>query len=185
MIIRLKDISSNMAVRYSGDPRNMVASLETLWNKTAPGEPFMYTFVDQDFDALFHAEMRLRDLFIVFSSIAIFIACLGLFALAAFTTEQRTKEIGIRKALGASSVAVAALLSREFTKLVIIAIIPAVAIGWYGAGWWLDNFAYRTEISPLIFVGCGLLAIVIAWLTVAYQSIKAASSNPVTALRYE
>jgi putative ABC transport system permease protein len=185
MIIRLIDVSRNLVVRYSGNPAEIVGMIEQQWKKAAPGEPFEYTFVDHDFDSLFRAEMRLRDLFIVFSSIAIFIACLGLFALAAFTTEQRTKEIGIRKALGATSIAVATLLSREFIRLVMIAVIPAVAIGWYGTGWWLANFAYRTEVSPFIFIGCGALAIAIAWLTVAYQAIKAASSNPVTALRYE
>jgi putative ABC transport system permease protein len=151
----------------------------------APGEPLQYTFMDQNFDALFRSEMRLRDIFIVFSSLAIFIACLGLFALAAFTTEQRTKEIGVRKAMGASVLGLTLLLSKEFTRLVLIAIVPAVAAGWYVSNWWLEGFVYRTELSPLIFVGCALVAIVIAWVTVSFQSIKAAKINPVNSLRYE
>jgi putative ABC transport system permease protein len=185
MVIRLTDVSRNLLVRYNGDPQSVLSSIESLWKTTAPGEPFEYTFLDQDFDALFRAEVRLRDIFTAFSSIAIFIACLGLFALAAFTTEQRTKEIGIRKAMGASSVGLTLLLSKEFTRLVLIAIVPAIAIGWYVTDWWLKDFAYRVEINPIIYVVCALLAIVIAWLTVAYQSAKAAAANPVTSLRYE
>ena len=113
------------------------------------------------------------------------IACLGLFALAAFTTEQRTKEIGVRKALGASVYSLTLLLSKEFTMLVLIAIIPAIVGGWFVANWWLSDFSYRIDLNPLMFIGSGLLAIVIAWITVSYQSIKAASTNPVSSLRYE
>lgn len=185
MVIRLSDISRNLLVRYEGDPRPTLSAIESIWKELAPGEPFEYTFVDEDFGSLFRAEMQLRDLFITFSVIAIFIACLGLFALAAFTTEQRTKEIGIRKAMGASVVGLTVLLSKEFTKLVLIAIVPAVIVGWYVADLWLNEFAYRVEISPLVYVGCALTAIVIAWLTVSYQSIRAAGSNPVHSLRYE
>jgi putative ABC transport system permease protein len=129
--------------------------------------------------------MRLRDIFIVFSSLAIFIACLGLFALAAFTTEQRTKEIGVRKAMGASVAGLTLLLSKEFTKLVLIAIVPAVVAAWFVANWWLKDFVYRIELTPFIFIGCAVAAVVIAWVTVSYQSIKAAKVNPVSSLRYE
>jgi putative ABC transport system permease protein len=185
MVIRMTKVSRNLLVRYEGDPTELLASIESLWRKNASDEPFSYTFLDQDFDALFRSEMRLRDVFTTFSVLAIFIASLGLFALAAFTTEQRTKEIGIRKAMGASTTGLTLLLSKEFTRLVLIAIVPAVVAGWYGADWWLKDFAYRVEISPLIYIGSALIAIVIAWVTVSYQSIKAARSNPVNSLRYE
>jgi putative ABC transport system permease protein len=185
LVIRLTDISRSLMVRYEGDPRQVISTIETQWKTMAAGEPFEYSFLDQNFDTLFRAEMRLRDIFIVFSSLAIFIACLGLFALAAFTTEQRTKEIGVRKAMGASVFGLTLLLSKEFTRLVLIAIIPAVVAAWFVANWWLKDFVYRIELTPFIFIGCAVAAIVIAWVTVSYQSIKAAKVNPVSSLRYE
>jgi putative ABC transport system permease protein len=108
-----------------------------------------------------------------------------LFALAAFTAEQRTKEIGIRKSMGASVFNLSILLSKEFTKLVVIAFIPASVLAWYISDTWLNGFAYRVEINPLVFILSGMAAILIAWLTVSYQSIKAATANPVESLRYE
>lgn len=185
LVIRLEDISRNLLVRYEGDPKQVISTIETQWKALAAGEPFEYTFLDQNFDSMFRSEMHLRDIFVVFSSLAIFIACLGLFALTAFTTEQRTKEIGVRKAMGASVFGLTLLLSKEFTRLVLIAIVPAMVAGWYVANWWLKDFVYRTELSPLIFIGCALVAIVIAWITVSFQSIKAAKINPVNSLRYE
>lgn len=185
MIIRLTERSRNLLIRYSGSPQQLISAAEGVWKQYAPGDPYQYAFLDEDFDTLFHAEKRLRDIFTVFSCLAIFIACLGLFALAAFTTEQRTKEIGIRKALGASVFKLSLLLSKEFIILVLIAIIPAVGLGWYLAGWWLADFPYRIELSPLIFIASAFLSIVIAWLTVSYQALKAASSKPVDSLRYE
>jgi putative ABC transport system permease protein len=185
MVIQLVKESRNLVVRYSGDPSQLVSALEDLWKKSAPGEPFQYTFVDQDFGRLFRAEMQLKDVFLAFTSITIFIACLGLFALAAFTTEQRTKEIGIRKAMGASSLKLTVLLSKEFTLLVLLAVVPALAAGWFLSGWWLNEFVYRVEISPLVFVACGAASVLIAWVTVSYQALKAAGTSPVTSLRYE
>lgn len=185
LVIRLVDYSRLMLVRYEGNPQTVIAAIEKQWKELAPGEPFEYTFLDQNFDSLFRSEMRLRDIFTTFAMLAIFIACLGLFALAAFTTEQRTKEIGVRKAMGASVFSLTVLLSKEFTRLVVISIIPALAIGWWAADWWLKEFMYRIELSPVLFVACALGAIVIAWITVSYQSIKAAKVNPVNSLRYE
>ena len=185
VVIRLTPDARRMMVRYEGSSVNLIPAIEQQWKTMAPGEAFEYTFLDQDFDSLFRSEMRLRDIFTVFSSLAIFIACLGLFALAAFTTEQRTKEIGVRKAMGASVTSLTFLLSKEFTRLVIIAMIPAVAGGWYVTNWWLSSFSYRVPLSPMFFIGSGLAAIVIAWVTVSYQSIRAANLNPVTSLRYE
>lgn len=185
MIIRLANTNNELIVRYNGDPKQVVASLETLWKQNSPSEPFEFDFLDEEFDELFRSEMRLRDVFTVFAGLAIFIACLGLFALAAFTTEQRTKEIGIRKTMGASSVSLAVLLSKEFTVLVLIAIVPATALGWYAMDQWLKDFAYRIDVSPLLFVISACIALGIAWLTVAYQSLKAAVSNPINSLRQE
>jgi putative ABC transport system permease protein len=144
LVIRLTERASNLQIRYEGDVQAVVAGVEHQWKNLAPGEPLDYTFMDQDFDELFRSEMRLKNIFTVFSSLAIFIACLGLFALAAFTTEQRTKEIGVRKALGASSASLTLLLSREFTILVLIAIVPAMGLGWYVADWWSWIFTRRS-----------------------------------------
>jgi putative ABC transport system permease protein len=183
--IRLTDKSHQLMIRYTGNAQQAVSSVEKLWKLNAANEPFDFGFLDQNFDELFRTEQRMGQLFSVFSGLAIFIASLGLFALAAFTAEQRTKEIGIRKAMGASTVGLTILLSREFTRLVIIAFIPAAAGAWYIVYHWLNGFAYHVAINPLIFIGSGIVAILIAWLTVSFQSIKAASSNPVNSLRYE
>jgi putative ABC transport system permease protein len=144
-----------------------------------------YAFMDEDFDKLFRSEQRMGRIFSVFSGLAIFIASLGLFALAAFTAEQRTKEIGIRKVMGASVTSLSLVLSREFIVLVVVAFIPAASIAWWVSHQWLSGFAFRISINPLIFVSAGLSALLIAWLTVSYQSLKAANANPVNSLRYE
>ena len=183
--IILTQNSSNLLVRYEGEPAEVIKNVEKLWMQYASSEPFEYTFLDESFDRLFRAEQRMGKLFSVFSSLAIFIACLGLFALAAFTTEQRTKEIGVRKSMGASVFSLSILLSKEFTKLVVIAFIPAALVAWYVSETWLNSFAYRIDIKPWVFVLSGITAIVIAGLTVSYQSIKAATANPVNSLRYE
>lgn len=183
--IRLARNSSTLLVRYQGSATTLVSSVEKLWRENAGNEPLEFTFLDQEFDQLFRAEQRVGDLFTIFSVLAIFIASLGLFALAAFTSEQRTKEIGIRKAMGASVLSLTLLLSREFTKLVIIAFIPAAVLGWWVSNEWLGSFVYRIDVSPWVIILSGVSAILIAWLTVSYQSIKAAAINPVQSLRYE
>jgi putative ABC transport system permease protein len=185
LAIMLTKNANQLMVRYEGNSKNALASIEKLWKTQAPNEPFDYNFLDENFDELFRVEQRMGQVFSVFSGLAIFIACLGLFALAAFTAEQRTKEIGIRKALGASPVGLVVLLSREFTKLVLIAFVPAAVAAWFIVDSWLNGFEYRIDIDPLVFIGSGVIAIVIAWLTVSYQSIKAAATNPVNSLRYE
>jgi putative ABC transport system permease protein len=185
LAIRLTKKSNQLMIRYEGGSRDAVATVEKLWKQHATNEPFDYAFLDENFDELFRSEQRMGQIFSVFSGLAIFIACLGLFALAAFTAEQRTKEIGIRKAMGATTAGLTILLSKEFTKLVIIAFIPAAAGAWFVVNNWLSGFTYRVEINPWIFIGSGIIAILIAWLTVSFQSIKAAASNPVESLRYE
>ena len=183
--IRLTRNDNNLLVRYEGNPQQLISAIEGLWKQNAANEPFEYTFMDQEFDSLFRAEQRMGTIFSIFSGLAIFIASLGLFALAAFTSEQRTKEIGIRKAMGASVASLALLLSKEFTRLVVLAFIPAAAAGWYVSEEWLSSFAYRIDVSIWVIIGSGLVAIIIAWVTVSYQSIKTAGTNPVNALRYE
>jgi putative ABC transport system permease protein len=183
--ILLTQNSNSLLVRYEGSPSALVDNVEKLWREHASNEPFEYAFLDESFDELFRSEQRMGTIFSVFAGLAIFVACLGLFALAAFTAEQRTKEIGIRKVMGASVPSLAVLLSKEFTKLVLIAFVPAAALGWYVSHQWLQGFAYRVDVSPLIIILSGVIAIVVALITVSFQSIKTATSNPVNALRYE
>ena len=169
-------------------PENMtetLAFIEDQWEKRAPDRPFEYVFLDDRFAQLYQSEARIGKVFGTFSLLAIVIACLGLFGLVAFTAEQRTKEIGMRKVLGASVVNIVLLLSKDFTKLVGLAILIATPIAYVAMQRWLENFAYRIEISWGLLLAAGLLAILVAWLTVSYQSIKAALTDPVKALRHE
>ena len=134
---------------------------------------------------MYASEQRLGKIFGVFAALAILIASLGLFALTAFTAEQRTKEIGIRKVLGASVAGIVVLLSKEYGKLIVIAFIIATPVAWFAVDWWLKNYTYKVEVGVFVYVLAGLFAFVIAWLTMGYQSFKAASSNPVESLRSE
>lgn len=186
LIIFLADWGNLMPVRLEkGNINDRVKDVENVWNEMAPGEPFDYSFVDENFESQFRSEQRLGEIFMLFTSLAIFIACLGLFGLATFITEQRSKEIGIRKAMGASVSGVVVLLTKEFTKLVFIGIVLAIAPVIFLMNWWLENFAYKTEIGVWSFVIGGFTALIIAFLTVSYQSVKAAVANPTNALRYE
>ena len=177
---------SYLAVRIRPDDiPGTLARLETEWQAFAPEQPFTYSFLDSDVDALYQEDQRQGSLFGTFALLAIVIACLGLFGLAAFTAEQRTKEIGVRKVLGASVPGIIVLLSKEFTKLVVVAFVVAAPVAYLVIDRWLQGFAFRVDISWWIFLTAGLAALVIAWLTVSYQSIRAALTNPVEALRYE
>jgi putative ABC transport system permease protein len=159
--------------------------LESKWKGMATDAPFEYSFLDQSFEKLYQAEQKLGQIFGIFTTMAIFIACLGLIGLAAYTAEQRTKEIGIRKVMGASIPNVLAMLNKEFIKLVAIAIIIASPIAWYLMQKWLSNFVYKTEIGVWPFIFAAVLAIVITMITVGYQSLKAALANPVNSLKTE
>lgn len=159
--------------------------LKKKWSKIAPAQTFDYFFLDESFDLQYRADEKLVAISSSFTFLSIFIACLGLFGLASFTTERRTKEIGIRKALGATISGIILLLSREFTKWVLIANIIAWPIAYIAMNRWLQNFSYRTDIGLGTFVLAGVLALVIALLTIGYQAVKAARANPVEALRYE
>jgi putative ABC transport system permease protein len=162
-----------------------LAKIETVVKNNNPGYPFDYRFVDQQFDTLFRTETLIGKLAGVFSVLAIFISCLGLFGLAAYTAERRTKEIGIRKVLGASIQGLAGMLSKEFLVLVTISFLVAFPIAWWMMKNWLDGFAYRIHINWMVFVLSGILALLIALLTVSFQAIKAAITNPVDSLRTE
>ncbi|MCB0291728.1 MAG: ABC transporter permease [Calditrichaeota bacterium] len=169
-------------------PENIPATLAFLEQKTeefSPTYPFTYFFQDEYFDSLYRSEDRLQEIFGYFTFLAIFIACLGLFGLASFTAEQRTREIGVRKVLGAGLGSIAGLLSREFLKWVLLANLIAWPVAWYLMRGWLENFAYRTELGWLPFVLAGAAALLIALLTVSYQAVKAGLVDPVKALRYE
>lgn len=167
------------------DTQGVIATIEKNWKALAPGMPFSYSFLDEDFGRMYAAEQRLGKIFFIFAGLAIIIACLGLFALTAFTAEQRTKEIGIRKVLGASVSSIVLLLSKEFGKLILIAFIIATPIAWFGVDWWLKNYTYKAEIGVMVYLLAGLFSFVIAWVTMGYQSIRAASSDPVKSLRSE
>ncbi len=185
LVIQLTPRSNNLLIRYVGNPKGAVAIVEGLWKKTAVNEPFEYGFLDENFDRLFREEQRLGQVFSVMTGIAIFVACLGLMGLASFTAEQRTKEIGIRKVMGASVTSVSALLSKEFMILVAIAFLLASASAWFAMDSWLGTFAYRIELGPTVFLVGGLMAAAIAWLTVSFHFLKAARSNPADSLKYE
>lgn len=164
---------------------DVINSIEATWKKISPGMPFSYSFLDEDFGRMYSSEQQLGGIFMVFSGLAIVIACLGLFALTAFTAEQRTKEIGIRKVLGASVSGIVVLLSKEFGKLILIAFVLAAPVAWYGIDTWLQSYEYRTTIGVFVYVLAGLAAFGVAWLTMSFQSIRAAMSNPINSLRSE
>lgn len=159
--------------------------IEATFKKFAPDQPFEYTFLDDDFDRLYRAEQRTGTIFNYFAFIAIFISCLGLFGLVMFTTEQRTKEIGVRKVLGASVSSVVSLISVDFIKLILVANLIAIPGAWYLMNRWLDSFAYHVNIHWVTFAVAAISSLIVAWLTMAYQSIKAAAANPVKSLRME
>jgi putative ABC transport system permease protein len=167
------------------DIQTLVKQVEAKWKAMAPGLAFRYRFLDEAFDNMYRDEQQVGRLALGFGIIAIVIACLGLFGLATFMAEQRTKEIGIRKVLGASVPRVVGLLSADFLKLVLIAFIIAVPVSWYFMNLWLKDFAYRIDIGWWVFALAGALALVIAMLTVSFQAIRAALMNPVTSLRTE
>jgi putative ABC transport system permease protein len=186
MLFHISQYLHRISVRIrTDDIPGTLAFLQEEWQRHRPDYPFSYYFIDERFNQRYENEEKLGKLFGVFSLLAIFIACLGLFRLAAFTAEQRTKEIGIRKVLGASIGGILALLSKNFVKLVVIANLIAWPVAWYAMNHWLQNFAYRVEIGWRMFALASCLALVIALVTVSMQAIKAALANPVESLRYE
>lgn len=162
-----------------------LTALQDQWAAFMPSEPFTYTFLEAEHETLYRAEERVGYLSAAFAGLAILIACLGLFGLAAYTAEQRTKEIGIRKVLGASVVSVIVLLSQDFLRLVGVAFILAAPLVYFALTRWLEGFAYHIDLSLAVFIGAGIGALLVALLTVSYQALRAAASDPIEALRYE
>ncbi|WPY99861.1 ABC transporter permease [Christiangramia sp. OXR-203] len=178
--------SGSMAIKLkTNDLTSVLTNIENLWTERAPGQPFNYRFMDDAFEASYKEERRLSRIFIVFTGLSIFIACLGLFALAAFNAQNKTKEIGVRKVLGASVSQITIDLTTDFLKLVAIAILIAIPFGWYFMDMWLQDFSYRIQIGWEILSFSALLVITVAIITVSYQSVKAAIANPVKSLRTE
>jgi putative ABC transport system permease protein len=186
LVINMGDNRGSLAVRLrSSDIIALVSQIEAKWKHMANGVPFTYTFMDDDFNKLYQSERQTGQLFISFAVFAIFIACLGLLGLVTYAAEQRTKEIGIRKVLGARVGGIVGLLSKDFALLIGIAAVIAFPIAWWAMYSWLKGFAYRTSISWWIFLVAGLSALAIALLTVSIQTFRAAVANPVKSLRSE
>jgi len=175
-----------LAVKLKGsDIQNTIKHLENSWAKVAPAFPFEFSFLDESLDKLYKSQANLGKLIGYFSILAIFIACLGMFALSSFTAEQRTKEIGIRKVLGASTPGIVTLLSKEFLKLVLMANLLAWPVAYFAMNKWLSDFAFRIDIQVWSFIAAAFASIIIALMTIGYQSIKAAVANPINSLKYE
>lgn len=186
LVMHLGNSPSIVSVKLNtGDMRNTLADIGTLWKKFSPAQPLRYTFLDERFAAMYADVQRMARIFTSFAILAIVIACLGLFGLSAFMSEQRSKEIGIRKVLGASISNITTLLSIDFIKLVAVAIVIASPIAWWGMNKWLQDFASRTPIQWWVFVLAAFAAIFIALITVSFQSVKAALMNPVKSLKAE
>ena len=188
LIIILRPRNNNILLKTSeGDVRQSIANIEKTWNEVNPTYPMEYTFLDQDFNSQYKSDEKRSQIFTVFSILTITIACLGLLGLAAFTTEQRYKEIGIRKVIGASVKGLIVLVSREFFVLVGVGMLLAFPAAWYFTDTWLQNFAYRIQLSEewVTFIVSALLAFGITLITVGFHVVRAASSNPVNALRDE
>jgi putative ABC transport system permease protein len=168
-----------------GNIQQSLASIEKSWKSINPNNPFEYDFLDQDFNSQYKADEKRSFIFTVFSGLTIIIACLGLLGLAAFTTEQRTKEIGIRKVLGASSLQIIVLLARNILLLVLAGAVVASIGAYFAIDEWLAGFAYRAGVNPLVFILSTLVAAVVAFVTIALQSFRTASADPAESLRYE
>jgi putative ABC transport system permease protein len=174
------------SARIRGDDLpGAIAHARKVWQKYSANYPFDYFFLDDEFNRMYKAEEKLSEIFGYFTFLAIFIACLGLFGLASFTAERKTKEIGIRRVLGASVANIVNLISKEFVTLILVANFIAWPIAYFAMNKWLQNFAYRIDIGWWMFALTGGLALLIAFLTVSTQALKAALANPVEALRYE
>jgi putative ABC transport system permease protein len=165
--------------------KSTIGYIKDRWEEVCPDYPFEYAFLDESFDRQYKSEQTLSDIFIGFAILAIFVACLGLFALASFTAEKRTKELGVRKILGATSSQIVVLLAKEFAKWVLMANIIAWPVAFYVMNRWLENFAYRTGLGIGIFILSSGVALIVALFTVSFQAVRAAVANPRDSLRFE
>jgi putative ABC transport system permease protein len=187
LIFRLiPDVNGYLSVKTkASEAERTINIVKSSWNKFFPGNTFEYFFLDDHFDEQYKADTRFGQVFTLFTSLAILVACLGLFGLASFTTLQRTKEIGIRKVLGASVTTILRLLYREFAILLMIAFVIATPLAWISVAKWLNGYAFRINIQWLFFVLPFLIILMIAFITVSFQSVRAALANPVKSLRTE
>ena len=186
LILQLRRSTNLISFRLKTDDlKDTVEKVRRSWKTFAPDQPFAYSFMDDRFDAMYHAEQRIGHIFGAFASLAVFVGCLGLFGLAAFTAEQRTKEIGIRKVLGSTAPGIAVLMTGQFIRWVALANLIAWPVAYFVMHRWLESFAYRTQIGWTTFLLAGGLAVLIALLTVSYQALRAALADPVESLRYE
>jgi putative ABC transport system permease protein len=177
---------NNLSIKISGNQINQgLEHIEKVWRDFLPNRPFSYQFLSENYQRLYEEEQKQSQLFTLFSGLAIFIACLGLFGLATFNTLQRVKEIGIRKVLGASVPSILALLSREIVMLIVVANLIAWPLAWYFMNQWLSTFAYHIDMNLAIYLLAAVSAIMVALLTVSTQTMKAAMTNPGNTLRYE
>jgi len=186
LYLQLSETEGPISVRLQpGDAAGVIAGIERSWQQFNPDRPVSYHFMDETLHRMYASEQRIGLIALVFALLSILVSCLGLFGLAAFTTEQRTKEIGVRKVLGASVASITGLLAQDFLKLVLVAIALACPLAYYFMQQWLTDFAYRIEIQWWMFAIAGLAATAIAFATVSFQSIKAAMANPINSLRNE
>jgi putative ABC transport system permease protein len=175
----------NGATRSRQQMAASIAAAENLWKEVFPGYPFDYFFLDDQFNSQYKADQQFGQVFTLFAALTIFVACLGLFGLVAFTTTQRTKEIGVRKVLGASEPTILVLLSKDFLKPILLANIIAWPLAWWGISTWLDNYAFRIGINAWLFIIPAVMVLLIAFITISLQTINAAKTNPVNVLRAE
>ena len=174
------------AFRFNtSDVTGLISIIENKYKTAVPGMPFEYQFLDEAFDNMYRQERRVGKVALSFSLLAVIIACLGLFGLAAYIAEQRTKEIGVRKVLGASVLNIVKMLSTDFVKLVLLSFIIATPIAWWFMNMWLQDFTYRINLSWWIFAATGVIALIIALVTLSFQAVKAAVANPVDSLKTE
>ncbi len=186
VMINIHPVYGQLSIRIRpGGVMSALRAIEAEWNRWAPSRPFEYTFLEEELAEQYLSEEKLARVCAVFAGLAVLIACLGLFGLTSFIVGRRTKEIGIRKVMGASVERIVLLLSRDFAMLIGVAFVIATPIAYLLAGAWLDDFAYRIDIEPLVFIVAGFASLAIALSTVSYHTIRAATSDPIKSLRYE
>jgi putative ABC transport system permease protein len=180
------DYFTEVVIRISPDNHdNTIKEIEKIWNNYYTGEPFDYQFLDEELDQMYRPEQRMGIVFNLFSLLAILISCMGLFGMASFMAEQRTKEIGIRKTYGSSLFNIFMLINGRFVKWILLANLIAWPVAWFSMNHWLENYAYRTSISWWIFPIAAAISIIIGFVTVTYQSLRTAATNPAETLHYE
>ena len=182
---RLEHCIGASLLNNEGNEQKAIADVKNIWEANVTSYPFSYSFLDEHFDGLYRSDEQMSAVVTIMAGLSILISCMGLFGLAAITTERKTKEIGIRKVLGATTSQITFLLSKNFTLLILLSFALASPVTYWLLTKWLDSFAYRVTINPLLFFLGGLVALAIALITISYHTVKSANSNPVNSLRYE